>query len=104
MLPTGSSAADPRKPHASKPRASFLDLSLTQDDLGRAVEASATLLCGRPAMKCTRCQRENAADMSFCGDCGARLAVLCPSCGAANAPVNKFCGKCGARLSPAPAV
>jgi class 3 adenylate cyclase/predicted ATPase len=55
-------------------------------------------------MKCTRCQRENAADMSFCGECGARLAALCPACGAANVPVNKFCGKCGAPLSPAPAV
>jgi class 3 adenylate cyclase/tetratricopeptide (TPR) repeat protein len=49
-------------------------------------------------MRCPVCGHENAVEMKFCGECGARLAVLCRECGARNAPAQKFCGECGARL------
>jgi class 3 adenylate cyclase/tetratricopeptide (TPR) repeat protein len=56
-------------------------------------------------MKCPRCQQDNPANLKFCGECGARLALLCAACGAANAPTQKFCGECGAALTQgAPAV
>jgi class 3 adenylate cyclase/tetratricopeptide (TPR) repeat protein len=50
-------------------------------------------------LKCPRCQQENPANTSFCGECGARLAASCSACGAINPPANKFCGKCGAPLT-----
>src|SRR5215510_9839560 len=51
-------------------------------------------------MRCSQCGPENAVEMKFCVECGARLAVLCRQCGARNAPAQKFCGECGARLEP----
>jgi class 3 adenylate cyclase len=51
-------------------------------------------------MKCPRCQAQNAADSSFCEECGARLALGCPSCGAPVVEGKKFCRACGAALSP----
>src|SRR5262247_247024 len=50
-------------------------------------------------MTCPRCQHENPADTSFCGQCGARLAAACSACGAGNSPTNRFCGKCGTPLT-----
>jgi class 3 adenylate cyclase len=50
-------------------------------------------------MKCPRCQHENLPSMTFCGECGARLAAVCSACGAPNAPTQKFCGECGASLT-----
>jgi len=52
-------------------------------------------------MRCPQCAHDNAGDMKFCGECGARLALLCSECGARNAPSQKFCGECGARLGTA---
>jgi hypothetical protein len=49
-------------------------------------------------MRCQQCGYENAVEMMFRGECGARLAVLCQECGARNAPAQKFCGECGACL------
>ncbi len=46
-----------------------------------------------------RCQHENPAGASFCGECGARLGSRCPSCHATNPPVNQFCHQCGGRLT-----
>jgi class 3 adenylate cyclase len=51
-------------------------------------------------MKCPRCQAQNAADASFCEECGARLTLSCPSCGASIVAGKKFCRSCGAALSP----
>jgi class 3 adenylate cyclase/tetratricopeptide (TPR) repeat protein len=52
-------------------------------------------------MKCPRCQHDNPADVTFCGECGARLESLCPACRAANPATNKFCHACGRPLTPA---
>ncbi len=49
-------------------------------------------------MQCPRCHAENAAGISFCGQCAAPLASLCPSCGAASSPESRFCGQCAAPL------
>ena len=49
-------------------------------------------------MKCPRCQAENPAEMKFCGQCAASLALVCSSCGATNPPENKFCGQCATSL------
>src|SRR5262245_18332850 len=54
---------------------------------------------GEARMRCPRCQHENPADTSFCGQCGARLAAACSACGAGNPPTNRFCGKCGAPMT-----
>jgi class 3 adenylate cyclase/tetratricopeptide (TPR) repeat protein len=53
-------------------------------------------------MTCPRCQAENGAGASFCGDCGARLEAACPSCGTPVTPGKKFCRACGAALTPEP--
>ena len=50
-------------------------------------------------MRCPECGHEIAAEMKFCGECGARLTVMCRECGARNAPAQKFCGECGVRLA-----
>ncbi len=51
-------------------------------------------------MRCPRCRRDNLAEASFCGECGARLAEACAICGTANPPTNKFCRQCGVALVP----
>jgi class 3 adenylate cyclase/tetratricopeptide (TPR) repeat protein len=51
-------------------------------------------------MKCSRCGRDCAGGVKFCGQCGAPLVATCPSCGADNPPEHKFCGQCGAPLDP----
>ncbi|MBU1740802.1 MAG: AAA family ATPase, partial [Proteobacteria bacterium] len=50
-------------------------------------------------MKCDQCQFDNPDNMSFCGQCGARLERVCPGCGLANPPEFKFCGGCGHDLT-----
>src|SRR5215510_5115526 len=50
-------------------------------------------------MRCPSCGFENAAGMTFCTECGARLQQDCPSCGFENTAQAKFCGKCGTALS-----
>ena len=50
-------------------------------------------------MQCPRCQHENAAEASFCDECGARLETACPSCREANRPGAKFCRKCGQEIA-----
>ncbi len=50
-------------------------------------------------MQCSRCQRDNAVEARFCGECGARLELACPACRAPNPPANKFCQSCGAGLT-----
>ena len=51
-------------------------------------------------MKCRRCRRDNLAEASFCGECGARLAEACSACGTSNPPTTRFCRQCGAALVP----
>ncbi|MGH9036140.1 MAG: double zinc ribbon domain-containing protein, partial [Acidimicrobiia bacterium] len=51
-------------------------------------------------MKCPSCERENAADASFCSHCGNRLGGACPGCGrpiAADAVFCPGCHRCGPR-------
>lgn len=55
-------------------------------------------------MKCTHCGFDAPADMSFCGQCGARLGAACPRCGFANPAGYRFCGKCGQALAVAAAL
>jgi class 3 adenylate cyclase len=55
------------------------------------------------AVKCPKCQFENAEGIKFCGDCGARLERTCPQCNFRNAPGIKFCGECGRDLREAAA-
>lgn len=57
---------------------------------------------------CPECGQENAADVNFCAQCGAKLpelpkqpepkTVFCPSCGAQLNAGMKFCTKCGTKL------
>jgi len=46
-------------------------------------------------IQCPSCQHENAAEATFCDECGARLEAACPSCGEPNRGGAKFCRKCG---------
>ncbi len=50
-------------------------------------------------MKCPKCQTENAENLKFCGECGAKLEKVCPHCNSSNPPQFKFCGECGRNLS-----
>ncbi len=52
-------------------------------------------------MLCPSCDHENREDATFCGGCGAALAVelVCASCGRSNPPDQKFCDSCGQRLA-----
>jgi class 3 adenylate cyclase len=47
---------------------------------------------------CTRCQRENPEDATFCAGCGSPLALVCPSCNRSNPTDASFCNGCGQRL------
>ena len=40
-------------------------------------------------MQCPRCQAQNREGVSFCEDCGARLALVCSTCGAEVVPPEK---------------
>lgn len=48
---------------------------------------------------CDNCGAENAADHSFCPECGNSLNRICPKCQTENAPSNKFCFNCGTGLA-----
>jgi class 3 adenylate cyclase/tetratricopeptide (TPR) repeat protein len=50
-------------------------------------------------VQCPRCKADNREGLSFCEDCGTRLAVACPACGAEITPGKRFCGSCGASLA-----
>lgn len=58
-------------------------------------------------MKCSECNYDNPADMSFCGKCGADLKdvngtlaqdIRCPQCDATMPSAAAFCGICGHQL------
>ena len=51
-------------------------------------------------MQCPRCRRDNLAEASFCGECGASLAETCSACGASNPPTDRFCRRCGVAVAP----
>jgi class 3 adenylate cyclase len=48
---------------------------------------------------CDKCGADNAADHSFCPECGSALNRVCPNCQTENAFTNKFCFNCGTPLS-----
>jgi class 3 adenylate cyclase len=50
-------------------------------------------------VKCPSCQRENAADASFCAQCGRRLGITCPACGRPASADAVFCTGCGVRVN-----
>ncbi len=52
-------------------------------------------------MKCSACRSENAADASFCINCGSSLYRVCPQCGHRNTPTARFCVECGNGIVPA---
>src|SRR6267154_4987568 len=49
----------------------------------------------RSAMKCPKCQCENAVTAKFCEECSAPLAQTCTGCGSQMSPKAKFCSECG---------
>src|SRR5687767_6799345 len=49
-------------------------------------------------MKCSKCAFENPPGLSFCGQCGNKLALPCASCGFVNPDEFAFCGRCGSQL------
>jgi hypothetical protein len=49
-------------------------------------------------MKCPKCSTENPENLTFCGQCGAKLERFCPNCNFANPAEFRFCGKCGQNL------
>lgn len=49
-------------------------------------------------MQCRQCQFENPSGMSFCGQCGQKLAAICAHCQAEAPADHKFCGQCGQPL------
>jgi class 3 adenylate cyclase/tetratricopeptide (TPR) repeat protein len=90
------SGQPPRVPFGNPGRISIVDHLFS----GRYLQShSSETPAGGGQVNCPRCQHENPADMSFCGECGTRLVALCSACGTVNAPTNKFCGKCGATLT-----
>jgi hypothetical protein len=53
-----------------------------------------------PAVRCPKCETDNAPGAHFCKTCGAPLAnpTACPSCGKPNDPDARFCDHCGKAL------
>ena len=49
-------------------------------------------------MNCPNCGHGNAAESSFCSNCGTKLAIECPACGTEAAATANFCNNCGAAL------
>src|SRR6185295_19287875 len=47
------------------------------------------------AMKCPKCQCENAVTANVCEECSAPLAQACADCGSPMLPQAKFCSECG---------
>src|SRR5882757_448394 len=50
-------------------------------------------------MLCTKCNKDNPADASFCEGCGAKLELVCPTCKSPASPGARFCKKCGTPLA-----
>jgi len=53
---------------------------------------------GSGQVSCATCGGSNAADATYCDDCGAPLRLVCSACRMANAGDAKFCKGCGAEL------
>ena len=51
-------------------------------------------------MKCLTCRSENAADASFCINCGSSLYRVCLQCRHRNAPTARYCVECGSGIVP----
>src|ERR1700722_259813 len=51
-------------------------------------------------MKCSTCQSENAAETSFCTNCGSSLYRVCPQCKHRNIPTARYCVECGSGIVP----
>src|SRR6185437_13221692 len=49
-------------------------------------------------MKCSTCRSENAADASFCINCGSSLYRVCPQCRHRNTPTARYCVECGSGI------
>src|SRR5215472_13853728 len=49
-------------------------------------------------MLCSSCKTENAADATFCEQCGSKLESVCPACKTTLSPRARFCKKCGIAL------
>lgn len=47
---------------------------------------------------CAACGGSNAADATYCDDCGVALRRVCATCATANAGDAKFCKSCGGEL------
>ena len=54
-------------------------------------------------MLCSKCNKDNPADASFCEECGAKLELICPACKASVSPGARFCKKCGTAMGSATA-
>src|SRR5215468_5757231 len=61
---------------------------------------SGSLLPSGPAMKCPKCQHENAVEARFCEQCAAPLPRTCDNCGSRVSLTAKFCPECGHPLRP----
>ena len=46
-------------------------------------------------MLCSSCNTENAADATFCEQCGSKLKLVCPTCKTTLNPGARFCKRCG---------
>jgi class 3 adenylate cyclase/tetratricopeptide (TPR) repeat protein len=51
-------------------------------------------------MKCSTCRSENAADASFCINCGSSLYRVCPQCKHRSIPTARYCVECGSAIVP----
>src|SRR5262249_3459637 len=56
--------------------------------------------CAGLAMKCPRCEHENAVEARFCEQCGLPLGRVCAECGSYASPTARFCSQCGRPLMP----
>lgn len=55
-------------------------------------------------MRCTKCDRQNQSDATFCDRCGNRLAASCASCGSELRQDSHFCPSCGTSVDAQPQV
>jgi class 3 adenylate cyclase/ribosomal protein L40E len=51
-------------------------------------------------MLCTKCNKDNPDDASFCEGCGVKLQLICAECKASLSPDARFCKKCGTAIGP----
>ncbi len=75
-------------------RVSFVAAGQRQPKSGEPAARAGTRRCGR-------CEHENAAEASFCVECGCPLGAACPACGTFGDPADRFCGACGASRTAA---